>query len=67
MINKTMTIGDIVEKCPEAVPIMMAHGLHCIGCHVASWESLEEGCRGHGMNEEMIDSMVSEINEKVSK
>lgn len=66
MINKNMTIGDIVQKSPEAVQIMMSRGLHCVGCHVASWETLEEGCRGHGMDDDIIDSLVNEINEKLA-
>lgn len=64
MINKTMTIGEIVQKSPEAVQIMTSRGLHCVGCHVASWESLEEGCRGHGLGDDVIDAIVNEINAK---
>ncbi len=66
MINKNMTIGEIVQKSPDAVQIMMSRGLHCVGCHVASWETLEEGCRGHGMDDDVIDALVNEINEKLA-
>jgi len=66
MINKNMTIGEIVQKFPDAVQIMMSRGLHCVGCHVANWETLEEGCRGHGMDDDVIDALVNEINEKLS-
>lgn len=31
MINKKMSIGEIVEKFPDAVPLMLARGLHCVG------------------------------------
>ena len=65
MINKTMSIGEIIQIFPDSVEIMMGRGLHCVGCHVASWESLEEGCRGHGMSDELIDSLVKEINDKL--
>lgn len=65
MINKTMSIGEIIQIFPDSVEIMMSRGLHCVGCHVASWESLEEGCRGHGMSDDIIDSIVKEINDKL--
>ncbi|PCG20358.1 DUF1858 domain-containing protein [Brachyspira sp. G79] len=64
MINKTMSIGEIIQIFPDSVEIMMNYGLHCVGCHVASWETLEEGCRGHGMNDSIIEALVKEINTK---
>lgn len=64
MVTKDMTIGEIVQTHPNSAPIMMNYGLHCIGCHVATWESLEDGARGHGLSDEQLDKMVEEINEK---
>ncbi|MBU0461336.1 MAG: DUF1858 domain-containing protein [Nanoarchaeota archaeon] len=66
-IEKTMTIGEIVEKNPELAEIMFNHGLHCIGCNVALWETLEEGCKAHGLAEEEIDLMVTEMNDKLGQ
>jgi hybrid cluster-associated redox disulfide protein len=62
-ISRDMSIGEVVQKYPSTAPIIMSYGLHCVGCHVAAWETLEQGCRGHGMPEEMIDEMIAEINE----
>ncbi len=65
-INKSMTLGEVVEKFPESAEVMMNYGLHCIGCHVASWETIEQGALGHGMGEKEIEKMVNEINKKIS-
>lgn len=62
MVTKDMTIGDVVQKYPEAVPIMTSYGLHCIGCRVATWESVEEGCKVHGIEDAKIEKMIGEIN-----
>jgi len=67
MIDKEMTIGEIVQANMEAAEVMARHGLHCIGCHVALWETLEEGCKAHGLDDEQIDLMVKEINEIIEK
>lgn len=64
-ITKDMTIGDVVSEHPEAAQVLMSYGLHCIGCHVAANESLEDGCKAHGLSDEDIDKMVKEINEKI--
>ena len=67
LITKDMLIGDIAVKYPKAVPVMFKHGMHCIGCGMTAYESLEQGCLAHGMGEEEINKMVEEINKVVSK
>jgi len=64
-IVKSMTIGEAVQKYPETAFVMMKHGLHCVGCHVAAWETIEQGALGHGMNEEQLQSMVDEMNKAI--
>ena len=62
-----MTLGDIVMKHPEAAEIMLKYGLHCIGCHVANWETVEQGAMAHGMNEKEIAEMIQKINKAINK
>ncbi|MBI2076388.1 MAG: iron-sulfur cluster assembly accessory protein [Candidatus Aenigmarchaeota archaeon] len=46
---------------------MASYGLHCTGCHVNLFESLENGIRGHGLPEEQIAALVNAINEAIRK
>ncbi len=64
-ISKEMTIGDAVNSHPETAFVMMKHGLHCVGCHVAAWETIEQGAMGHGMDDKGIKTMVDEMNKAV--
>src|SRR3989344_6087216 len=64
-ITKDMTIGDVVARFPETAPIMLGYGLHCIGCHVNPYESIEAGAYGHGMGQETVENMIKEMNEAV--
>lgn len=61
-VTRQSKIGDVVKEYPDTAPIMLSYGLHCVGCRVAAWETIEQGCRGHGMSEEMITELVEEIN-----
>jgi hybrid cluster-associated redox disulfide protein len=61
-ITKEMTMGEIIEKVPEAADVMLSYGLHCVGCFISSYETLEEGSLGHGLTPGDIDHMVREIN-----
>jgi hybrid cluster-associated redox disulfide protein len=63
-ITKDMPIGDVVKEHPETIPVFFKYGLHCIGCHVAAWESIAEGAAVHGVLE--IDEMVDELNRAVA-
>ena len=66
-ITKNTLIGKIVEKYPQVVPTLMGFGLHCVGCHVAGFESLEDGFKAHGMNDKQIEEAVKKLNAVVEK
>ena len=59
-IDKTMLIGELVHM-DELIPLMlMAAGMHCLGCPSSQAESLEEACMVHGID---CDDLVSKMNE----
>ncbi|MBW2998530.1 DUF1858 domain-containing protein [Candidatus Woesearchaeota archaeon] len=62
-ITKDMNFADILEKNENAAEILAKHGMHCVGCMMATVESLEDGCRAHGMNDEEIEKIVKELND----
>jgi len=64
-ITKHMRIGDVVEQYPETVDVFLKFGLHCIGCHVAAWETVEQGAMAHGLQD--VDKLVEELNKAVEK
>lgn len=59
IVTKDTIIGDVVMQDEGIAPILMASGLHCLGCAMASGETIEEACMVHGMD---CDSLVEEIN-----
>ncbi|MBN2157851.1 MAG: DUF1858 domain-containing protein [Spirochaetes bacterium] len=61
-IKKEMTFGDLLRQFPKAGPILSGYGLHCIGCHIAVSETIEQGARAHGMDEGMIQKMMQDLN-----
>lgn len=61
-IEKSMTFEEILEKNEKAGEILSNHGLHCIGCMIASSETLEQGAKVHGLSDEETDKLVEELN-----
>lgn len=65
-IHRHMTIEEILSLFPHKAQ-RLAHeitsaGLHCVGCHAATWETLEAGMLGHGMTVEAIDRLEGRLN-----
>lgn len=53
-----------MKKHPELMEtLMFKYGLHCFGCMAASFETLEEGAKAHGMTEKEIEKMVEKLNQ----
>lgn len=63
VITKSMSIGEVVQKHPETIPVFMQQGLHCLGCAIASFESIEQGAQAHGID---ADALVKGLNDVVA-
>ena len=59
-IRSNMTLGDIMAKKPEVIPILMEAGMHCVSCPAAMMETLEEAAIVHGI---LIDELMDYIKE----
>lgn len=60
MVNKEMTIAQILTVDDGIADILMASGMHCLGCVMASGENLEQACAVHGID---ADALITKINE----
>lgn len=58
-VTKEMSIVEIIQNYPEALPIFAKYGLGCVGCAAAKFENLEAGAKVHGIDP---DKLVEEIN-----
>lgn len=62
VITGNMTFGIVIDKYPDVAFVMLKYGLHCVGCHIASYETIEEGARAHGLDEKTVKKMIDEMN-----
>lgn len=54
LINPQMTIAEILRHKADAARILQQFNMHCIGCAVASGESLEDAAKVHGIDLEKL-------------
>jgi hybrid cluster-associated redox disulfide protein len=58
-ITKDLTISQVLEMKPEAAQVLTKNGMHCLGCFIASGETVEQAAEAHGIN---IDTLMEELN-----
>ncbi len=65
VITKDMLMGDILqtEKAETIAQILLAEGMHCVGCPSSLMESLQDACMVHGLD---ADSILSKINAAIA-
>ena len=59
MITKDMTIQSILEHHEDIAPILMASGMHCLGCAMAHGETIGEAVSVHGKD---LDELLEKLN-----
>ena len=62
-ITKDMYIAEVLNEYQNTVPIFFKNGLHCLGCVMASGETLEEACLVHGID---CDKLLTELNDFIA-
>ncbi|MDD5244970.1 MAG: DUF1858 domain-containing protein [Syntrophorhabdaceae bacterium] len=64
MIDKKMSIEEIVRKYPETIPVFEKYGLGCVGCQAALFEDVQQGAEIHGID---IDVLLNSLNQVLGK
>ena len=59
MINKDMTIGEVIRIKEGAAEILMSFGMGCVGCPSAQAETLAEAAIVHGLD---IEKLLAALN-----
>lgn len=64
-IHAKMKFGEITADYPKTAEIFFKYGLHCVGCHVAPFETIEEGVAVHGLSKAEMEKLISELNQVI--
>ena len=57
-ITKDTVVGDILDIAPEAAPVFLSIGMHCLGCPASRGETVEQACAVHGIPyQEVLDKL----------
>ena len=63
-VSGNMLISDALAVDEDIAAILMQSGMHCIGCLMASGESIEQAAAVHGID---AQELITRINEHLEK
>ena len=58
-ISKDMNLKELLNKHPESAKVFATYGIGCLGCALASYETIEQGINAHGIN---LDDFLKDLN-----
>ena len=58
-VTKDMVIGELLRMDPEIAGVLVAGGMHCVGCPSAQAETLEEAALVHGIEPDVLVARVN--------
>ena len=61
IVTKETNIGQLLEDYPKTAEVFMGFGLHCAGCMAATFDTLEQGAKSHGLSDETIEEIVEAL------
>ena len=67
MITKDMNIRKIIEVDEDLAGVLIASGMHCLGCAMSHFENLEEACAVHGIDADELCNRLNEFLENKNK
>ncbi|HOC97067.1 MAG TPA: DUF1858 domain-containing protein, partial [Candidatus Pacearchaeota archaeon] len=65
-ITRETNMQALLLHKPELAGMLLSSGMGCMGCPMAQMETIEEGCRAHGMNDKEIDELIERLNKEES-
>ena len=64
MVDKSMTLSDVLRLDRGTAQIFMEFGMHCLSCPFSLSESIEEAGMVHGVN---VDELVDQLNQYLAE
>ena len=60
LVTADMTIAQVLQRFPSTEETLIKYKLHCVGCEVASLETVKEGAEAHGVKD--LQALLNDLN-----
>lgn len=45
-----LTVDEVMQRWPATIRIFLEFDMHCVGCPIAAFHSVDEACNEHGID-----------------
>jgi len=49
-LDHTTLVDDIMRRWPATIRVFIDHRMHCVGCPIACFHTVDDACREHGVD-----------------
>lgn len=50
IVESSQLVDDVMRRWPMTIRVFLKHRMHCVGCPIACFHTVEEACREHGVD-----------------
>jgi hybrid cluster-associated redox disulfide protein len=61
-ITADCLMRDVVERHPQAIAVLMRHGLQCAGCTISPFHTIADTAREYAL---AVDLLLSDLNRAI--
>ncbi|WP_446720815.1 DUF1858 domain-containing protein [Mesorhizobium sp. L-8-10] len=51
LFSDDMTVDEVMRRWPSTIRVFLRHGMLCVGCPIASFHTIPDAAREHGLDE----------------
>lgn len=50
-VEATQFVDDVMRRWPMTIRAFLNHRMHCVGCPITCFHTVEDACREHGVDQ----------------
>ncbi len=50
LLTTELAVDEVMRRWPPTIRVFLDFSMHCVGCPIAPFHSVEEACREHGVD-----------------
>jgi hybrid cluster-associated redox disulfide protein len=61
LIEFTTLVDDIMRRWPGTIRVFLDYRMHCVGCPIACFHTVDDACREHGVDNAQFLADLREV------
>lgn len=53
-VQPSQLVDEVMRRWPATIRVFLRHRMHCVGCPIACFHTVEEACREHGLETRIV-------------